>query len=621
MSEEKDPGLEPLLEYLRSDRGFDFTGYKRTSLKRRIENRMRMVGIERFNEYTEYLEVHPEEFNQLFNMILINVTGFFRDQAAWDFLGREIIPKIIEQRRPESALRIWSAGCASGEEAYSLAMLFAEAMGIAPFREHVKIYATDVDSDALNQARQAAYTEKQLADVPTPLKEKYFEYTGDRYLFHKELRRSVIFGRHDLLQDAPISRLDLLVCRNTLMYFNAEAQSRILERFHFALNENGYLFLGKAEMLLSHGDSFSPVDLKQRLFRKLPRPEYRERPVVAGRASEDGPPFSALVNHVRMREAAFDASPVPQIVIDANGLLALCNAPARSQFGLRVQDLGRPLQDLEISYRPVELRSRLEQAINERRTVLIKDIEWHNPTKEPVVLDLEIRPLQDSSGQLLGCVITFTDMTLAKRLQHDLQRSSRELETAYEELQSTNEELETTNEELQSTVEELETTNEELQSTNEELETINEELQSTNEELQTLNQELRQRSEELNQVNTFLESILSGMRSGVAVLDQSLVVLVWNKQAEEFWGLRAEEVRGKHFLNLDIGLPVTELKPAIRACLSDGANFQEVSMNATNRRGKPVQCHVTCTPLMSKGGENRGVILLMDDAPKSNITP
>jgi two-component system CheB/CheR fusion protein len=209
--------------------------------------------------------------------------------------------------------------------------------------------------------------------------------------------------------------------------------------------------------------------------------------------------------------------------------------------------------------------------------------------------------------------ITFTDTSQYQRLQDDLERSTHELETAYEELQSTNEELETTNEELQSTVEELETTNEELQSTNEELETMNEELQSTNEELQTINDELRQRTEDLNQANAFLQSILTSMRAAVVVLDRNLSTLIWNYRAEDLWGLRSDEVLGQSFLNLDIGLPVEALRGPMRACLAGERDHQEVVLDATNRRGKTIQCRVACTPLTNPDGERQGVILLMEE--------
>jgi two-component system CheB/CheR fusion protein len=179
--------------------------------------------------------VHPEEFGQLFNVILINVTTFFRDDQIWNYLQTELIPAIARQNG--DPLRVWTAGCASGEETYSVAMLLADALGREQFRDRVKIYATDVDDQALNSARAASYAENQVESVPEEMRARYFMQEGDRYVFDKDLRRSVIFGRHDLVQDAPISRINLLVCRNTLMYFNTEAQTRILARFHFALGD------------------------------------------------------------------------------------------------------------------------------------------------------------------------------------------------------------------------------------------------------------------------------------------------------------------------------------------------------------------------------------------------
>jgi two-component system CheB/CheR fusion protein len=209
--------------------------------------------------------------------------------------------------------------------------------------------------------------------------------------------------------------------------------------------------------------------------------------------------------------------------------------------------------------------------------------------------------------------VTFLDVTRNHKLLDELQRSREEVQTTNEELQSSNEELETTNEELQSSNEELETTNEELQSTNEELETMNEELQSTNEELQTVNEELRQRSDELNQSNSFLQSVLGSLPGGAAVIDQNYNVLMWNKRAEDLWGLRSEEVRGRSFLGLDIGLPVSELRPLIRACLGGEADVRDATVDAINRRGKRIRCRVVCTPLVSPSRKREGVILTMDE--------
>jgi two-component system CheB/CheR fusion protein len=241
-------GIERVLRYLREARLFDFTGYKRGTLSRRVERRMQQVAIDTYDGYIDFLEVHPEEFEQLFNTILINVSSFFRDPDAWEVLRRTVVPDIAS-RRHSSQIRIWSAGCATGQEAYSAVMILAEQLGTDVVKERVKVYATDLDTDALERARQAEYTAREVESVPAELLEKYFRPSSTGYAFTNDLRRSVIFGRHDLLQDAPISRTDLLICRNTLMYFNADVQAQLIHRLHFSVADHGFLFLGKVEML------------------------------------------------------------------------------------------------------------------------------------------------------------------------------------------------------------------------------------------------------------------------------------------------------------------------------------------------------------------------------------
>jgi len=608
---ETSPEWNALLGYLQAARGFDFHGYKPASLARRIRRRMDTVGVDDFALYQDYLEVHPDEFASLFNTILINVTSFFRDPTAWDSVRKLALPQIMAAKAPGESIRVWSAGCATGEEAYTLAMVLSEELGEEHFRERVKVYATDVDDDALNSARHAAFTDRQMENVPPELVEKYFERSDRLHVFRKDLRRQVIFGRHDLINDAPISRIDLLTCRNTLMYLNAETQARVLNRLHFALHDGGFLLLGRAETLMTHGHTFASVDLKRRLSRKSSQGGFRDRvaPLPAATVVDVESNIDSWV-----RNAALEASPVAQMLVDAAGQVALINDRARTLFDLRGGEVGRPLRDLQISYRPVELRSLIEQVETERRPMAVKEIEWHPHGSESRWLDLNLAPLADSMGAILGTLVTFTDVTAYHRLQRELERSHQELETAYEELQSTNEELETTNEELQSTVEELETTNEELQSTNEELETMNEELQSTNEELQTMNDELRQRGEDLNSSNAFLESVLTSLRGGVAVVDRELRLLAWNVQAEELWGIRGEEARGRHLLNLDIGLPVERLRPLLRTSLGGDGGRQMLTLESVNRRGKPIQCEVTCSPLRGPNGDVRGAIVLMEES-------
>ena len=599
--------MERLLDYLKSSRGFDFTAYKRTTLGRRIEKRMQTVGIESITSYQDYLEIHQDEFLGLFNTILINVTAFFRDKEAWDYVGGSLIPALIASKEDSAPIRVWGAGCASGEEACTVAMLFAEALGEEAFRRRVKIYATDLDDDALNSSRAAIYSERDLEPVPPALREKYFERVNDHYVFDRELRRSIIFGRHDLISDAPISRIDLLLCRNTLMYFNAEVQDRIVQRFHFGLNDGGFLFLGKAETMLSHSNLFSTVDLSHRIFAKVPRDRIRDRGFLFAVNSTDA--LRSENGHARLRDAAFETNPTVQLVLDPTGALVLANERARTLLGITRRDIGTPIQDLDVSFRPVEMRTGIELAHRQRRTVRHKDVAWSASDGTAYVFDLSISVLQDETGTDLGTSVIFEDVTLLKRTQAELQSFRQELETAYEEVQSTNEELQTTNEELQSTVEELETTNEELQSTNEEAETMNEELQSANEELETMNEELRQRSHELNQANAFMTAVLASGRDGVIVLDGELQVLAWNYQSEELWGLRADEVIGKHLLNLDIGLPTDDFRGLIRACVTTG-EAQRTTVEALNRRGRKVVCTVEISPLRGSFDPGRGVVML-----------
>src|SRR3954466_12077784 len=298
---------------------------------------MEEVGVSDYTAYLDYLEVQPDEFPALFDTVLINVTGFFRDPPAWDYYRDEIVPRLLEGVGPGEPIRVWCAACAAGQETYTMAMVLAEALGTEAYLQRVKIYATEVDEDALNQARQASYGPKDVEAIPKDLLSRYFEQGDRRYTFRKDLRRTVIFGRNDLTQDAPISRIDLLTCRNTLMYFNAETQARILNRFHFALNPWGYLFLGKSEMLITHTDLFRPINLKRRVFAKVHKPTLRDRLLTFSHAG----PELAAAPVAELRDGAFESSGGARVLVDAEGHVVMVNAQARSLFGLSQTDLGR----------------------------------------------------------------------------------------------------------------------------------------------------------------------------------------------------------------------------------------------------------------------------------------
>ena len=605
--------LASLLDFLKTNRGFDFTGYKRTSLERRIQRRMQEVDLASYEEYQDYLEVTPDEFTELFNTILINVTGFFRDKPAWDYVRTEIIPVVLDSVPDADAIRVWSAACATGEEAYTLAMLFAEVLGEEEFRRRVKIYATDVDEDALTRARQAVYTRDALKAIPDDLAGRYFEASPLGQMFRADLRRSVIFGRNDLVLDAPISKIDLLVSRNALMYFTPEAQARILRHFNFALRESGFLFLGKSEMLITHADLFTPHNLKWRVFKKVPRRGLRDRLAFV---TDEGGDHDRAGRFTELRGGALDVAPVAVVVVDRDGFVSSANQLARELFDLGSADIGRPFQDLDLSYRPVDLRSALADAWTGRGEVSVGRVDWTRPGEPRRTLDVSVRSVPGNGARGLGAAITFQDVTEFALLEDEHDRAKRQLETAYEELQSTVEELETTNEELHSTNEELETTNEELQSSNEELETMNEELQSTNDELQAMNDEQNTRSEELDKANMFLEGILASLGVGVVVLDRDETVQVWNANSEDLWGLRAEEVEGQPLASMDVGFPVGELRDPLRTVFAQGEDV-EASMDATTRRGKSVSCRVRMRPLRQSNGEIYGTLLLMDVSARS----
>jgi two-component system CheB/CheR fusion protein len=601
--------LASLLDYVKRQRGIDFSSYKPATLERRFGKRLQALGITDYAGYLDHLQASPDEFAPLLDTLFINVTGFFRDPEAWETLRTQVMPRIVDGASPSEPLRIWCAGVASGEEAYTVAMLLAEQMGDEDFAAKVKIFATDLDEAVLAAARSATYTQADLEDVPEPLRQRYFEPLGSRWQFRHDLRRGVIFGHHDVLADAPISRLRLLVCRNTLMYFNREAQNRVLARFHFALRPDGCLFLGRAEMLLTRRSLFQPIEGDARLFRKVTDLSFQDR--LSMLPNEGAEEQEAVAGEVHLRDVAFDSTPIAEIVVDASGRLALTNAAARALLRLSRDDVGKPFHDLDISFRPTDLRTPIERAGRDRRVIDIPELEWRAPDGALRWLEVRVIPLHDD-GTVLGTKVSFQDMTRRRQLADELNRSRREIEVANEELQSTNEELETTNEELQSTVEELETTNEELQSTNEELETMNEELQSTNVEIETVNAELQERTDELDDLNRYTQAVLDGLGMGVVVLDRDLSVRSWNGTAEELWGLRPKDVVGKPFFTLDIGLPVREFRDVVRQCVTGEVDRAQRDVAGHDRKGKPMRHDVVCGPLREPGGSIAGVILLVN---------
>ena len=614
-----EPGSErhfaELIQHLKDTNGSDFSDYREPSLRRRVQRRLSAVQVQTYEEYLDYLQVHPVEYTALLDSILINVTSFFRDRDTWDHVAKDVLPALLASKGPDDPIRVWSVGCASGQEAYSLCMLLAEAMPPERFREQVKIYATDLDEGGLTYARHAHYLPREMKGVPADLAERYFVRGPTGYTFRSDLRGSVVFGRHDVVRDAPISRLDLLLCRNTLMYFNRQLQSRVLEQFRFALEDSGLLLLGRAEMLLSHADLFVPLSLKHRVFRKAPRAASRR----GGNASIDGAwshPLEADARTTSLRDAVLGSSP-PTIAIGAEGDLVLANPEARSLLGITASEMGKPLRDLEISHRPLDLRSIVGQVREQRRRASICDFPWPDSADAPRYFDVTATPLLDERGRYLGTSVRFLDTTSARSLRDEVERARRELGAATADALTMRAEWVSTAEELQCTIEELETTNEELQSSNEELETMNEELQSANEELETMNEELRERSAQIVRTKAFLESILSSVDVGVVVIDRDHRVHVWNDHAAEMWGLREDEVTGRDLRTLDFGLPMDHVGGELLAALEYEAMGRQAVIQATNRRGRGISCRLTFSPMRVSDDHVVGVVLVMSEGPQA----
>jgi two-component system CheB/CheR fusion protein len=628
--DQADEELEALLRFIRDSRGFDFTGYKRASVGRRARRRAHELGFESLSEYRDMLEADVDEFTKLFNTVLINLTGFFRDPAAWEYVEHEVIPRIIS-RHEDDPIRLWCAGCATGEEAYTLAMVMANQMGIREAAHRVKIYATDIDLEALAQARAAIYPEKALLDVPEEMRASYFmaDARSRGWVITPELRRMVVFGRLDLTRDPPISRVDLITCRNTLMYLNSETQSFVIPRLQYALREDGFLFLGRAEMVLRGGTGrFMPVSMPHRIFAVLPQRGADERtPSLARRSAFDVGHLEVPTLDETLEEplaAETRESVVAELLVDAKGVLTGANDAARDLFGIKPTDLARPLNGLRLAVEPLELESHVSRALVERVSHVIGVARY--PTLNGHLLDLEVwvLPLFDRNELILGAALTFADVGSTLQLRASFRHVHEELETAYEELQSTNEELVTSNEELQSSYEELETTNEELQSSYEELETTNEELSSSNEQFHAANEELRSTTVAVERLNTTLvdanvalrrfsslhRQVMDHFPSAVVVLNSQLLVEEWNVAATELWGLEEATVVGEPFFGLDFGLPLPSLQEPVRACRSAGAAPSSVEVQATDREGRPFVCRVRVMPIAGEEPETSAMLVM-----------
>ena len=577
VSQEVAPDFRALLEKLSARHDFDFREYKEASLARRIRARMSQVHVESFAAYARFLDANPDEHVALFNTILINITNFFRDPEAWNALAEDVIPRLVGEAAQSRSLRIWSAGCSSGEEPYSIAMLLAEHLGDAANNYTIKIYGTDIDEDALTTARQAVYRTEQLKDVPDRLMDRYFTREGQLYRLRRDIRRWCIFGSHNLTQAPPLSHVDLLVCRNVLIYFTSELQDRILTRFHYAIREEGFLFLGRSESLLARSRHFEPVHLKWRIFQRTPSGS-RQAAAISSKAAS-GSRSEATDTDARLQRA-FEALPAAVLVIDTSDTILSWNPAAETMFDVPIANaLGRKFRDLDMSYRVEGLRARIEDVKARHAASRMEDVAITRRSGDLLHADITISPLFDGH-QLIGILVYAIDATEQTRLKEQTARIAEQHATAIEELQSTNEELETTVEELQ----------------------------AANSELGMLNAQFDARSTELRRLDAYHRGLLNSMEQSIFVTDRSLLVTSWNQAAERLWGLRAEQVIGRELMLLPLADVVRMLRPALDTALKQETTAEVHDVPYTLPGGEVRKATVRVTPLRDAIGGVTGLV-------------
>jgi chemotaxis methyl-accepting protein methylase len=563
--------LEKIVILLRSHIGHDFTLYRRSTLHRRVERRMGVHKLGKIGAYIRYLQANPQELDILFKELLIGVTGFFRDPAAWQQLARRGIPALLGGRPAGGPLRAWVAGCSTGEEAYTLAIVLSEAIKRRKSASHVsvQIYATDLDKEAVEKARQGFFPENIAADVSSARLTRFFIKQGGGYRVNKEIRAMVVFAQQNLIMDPPFTKLDILCCRNLLIYLTPELQKKIFPLFHYSLNPRGILFLGSAESIGGSAKLFAPLALKERIFQRSEsillskqldfpagavsaRPGRKAAPLSPRRPA---PSLQSLADKLVL--ARF--SPPAVLVNDQGDILYVCGRtgkylePAAGKANWNIIAMARE----GLRY---DLAGALQKARLKRESVTVHGIKVGIGADTRFV-DLTVQAIEEPV-ELGGMVlVVFSEAAIPSETRRVVGRGKSpgrasgnrdlelELQRAHEEVQAGREEMQTSQEELKSMNEELQSSNEELQSTNEELTTSKEEMQSLNEELQTVNAELQSKLDELSGANNDMKNLLNSTDIATVFLDNGLRVRRFTLQAQTIIKL----------IPSDVGRPITDL--------------------------------------------------------------
>jgi two-component system CheB/CheR fusion protein len=629
-AESDQSALREIFTHLRLRTGHDFSNYKRPTLLRRIERRIHMRVLPDLSSYASYMREHPEETSALLKDILISVTNFFRDQKAFESIEKDILPKILAGKSSEDQVRIWVAGCATGEEAYSLAMLVNEKiMGVIDAPK-LQIFATDIDETAIAHAREGVYTINDAADVSAERLKRFFTKEGEFYRLRREIRETVLFAQHNFIKDPPFSRLDMVSCRNVLIYLNQVAQERVVETFHFALKPGGFLFLGASETVDGASDLYIRFNKEYHIFqsrqvaaRSYPLPDafptfHIQRPKnplnqqTTENTSPDRITFGEL--HQRLLE---QYAPPSVIINEEYEIVHLTDSASKY---LQVSG-GEPTQNLLKLVRPdlrLDLRSALYQSTQKRTAIEVKGLQVTIENHTPETINLHVRPVLREDDIARGFILVLfeptaekrvketvsnSDDSVARQLEDELIRVKKQLRTSIEQHEFQAEELKASNEELQAM-------NEELRSSAEELETSKEELQSINEELSTVNQELKVKIEETTVSGNNLRNLINSVDIGTMFLDRSMRIMLFTPAI-------------RHIFNLipgDFGRPLSDItnRLAYQGLEDDTQTVLEklqlIEREVQTTDGKTFMMHIL--PYRTEEDRINGVVITFVDISK-----
>ena len=565
--------LQQIISGLLTHTGHDFRHYKRATVLRRIERRMQVRAVQTLPDYSRVLDADAREYEALLSDMLISVTNFFRDREAFEAVERDIIPELFKNKEATDEVRVWSAACATGEEAYSLAMLLADHAGQMTAPPPFQVFASDIDEGAIAKARTGRYPAAIMTDVAPVRLREYFANEGEYYRIRKSLRDRILFAEHNVLRDPPFSRLDLVSCRNLLIYLNRDVQAKLLEIFHFALRPGGYLFLGGSESAELVAEFFIPIDKKNRTFRARPISRatsyHGHLPGASRRAAEQNVQkapqrqFSYAEVHQR---ALLEVSP-PSVVLDRDGNIVHMSASATQFLRMLGGEPSRNVLALVLPELRLELRSALYQSQQGNSTTATRPVTLQTEAGE-LVMVMKVMPYRDDDSAADFTLVQFsTTPAAAAEVPGEsteagsdaiLNQLESELQRKKEQLQETIEHAEVSTEELRASNEELQAINEELRSATEELETSKEELQSVNEELITVNYELKVKVEETGKANDDLNNLIAATDIATVFVDSSLRIKRFTPRATDIFRIIASDI-GRPLLDLTNRLDYAEL--------------------------------------------------------------